>query len=60
MEENQDYETIDLLELLGVLRQHILALLLTTVLAALAGFLVSSFVLTPQYQASAQIGRAHV
>ena len=53
MEENQDYETIDLLELLGVLRQHILALLLTTVLAALAGFLVSSFVLTPQYQASA-------
>ncbi len=53
MEENQDYETIDLLELLGALRQHILALLLTTVLAALAGFLVSSFVLTPQYQASA-------
>ena len=53
MEENQDYETIDLLELLGVLRQHILALLLITVLAALAGFLVSSFVLTPQYQASA-------
>ena len=53
MEENQDYETIDLLELLGVLRQHILALLLTTVLAALAGFLVSSFVLTPQYQANA-------
>lgn len=53
MEENQDYETIDLLELLGVLRQHILALLLTTVLAALAEFLVSSFVLTPQYQASA-------
>lgn len=53
MEENQDYETIDLLELLGVLRQHILALMLTTVLAALAGFLVSSFVLTPQYQASA-------
>lgn len=53
MEDNQDYETIDLLELLGVLRQHILALLLTTVLAALAGFLVSSFVLTPQYQASA-------
>ena len=53
MEENQDYETIDLLELLGALRQHILALLLTTVLAAVAGFLVSSFVLTPQYQASA-------
>ena len=53
MEETPDYETIDLREWLGVLRQHILALLLTTVLAALAGFLVSSFVLTPQYQASA-------
>lgn len=53
MEENQDYETIDLLELLGVIRQHILAVLLTTVVAALAGFLVSSFLLTPQYQAKA-------
>ena len=31
MEENRDYDTIDLLELLGVLRQHILALVLATV-----------------------------
>ncbi len=53
MEDNQDYETIDLLELLGVVRRHILALVLCTVLAAGAGFAVSKFVLTPQYQASA-------
>ena len=37
MEENRDYDTIDLLELLGVLRQHILALVLATVLAAAVG-----------------------
>lgn len=53
MEDNQDYETIDLLELLGVVRRHIVALLLTTVLAAAAGFAVSKFLMTPQYQASA-------
>ena len=53
MEDNQDYETIDLLELLGVVRRHIVALLLTTVLAAADGFAVSKFLMTPQYQASA-------
>ena len=53
MEDNQDYETIDLLELLDVVRRHIVALLLTTVLAAAAGFAVSKFLMTPQYQASA-------
>ena len=53
MEENRDYDTIDLLELLGVLRQHILALVLATVLAAAVGFGVSKFLMTPQYQASA-------
>lgn len=53
MEDNQAYETIDLLELLGVVRRHIVALLLTTVLAAAAGFAVSKFLMTPQYQASA-------
>lgn len=53
MEDNQEYETIDLLELLGVVRRHIVALLLTTVLAAAAGFAVSKFLMTPQYQASA-------
>ena len=53
MEDNQDYETIDLLELLGVVRRHIVAVLLTTVLAAAAGFAVSKFLMTPQYQASA-------
>ena len=53
MQDNQDYETIALLELLGVVRRHIVALLLTTVLAAAAGFAVSKFLMTPQYQASA-------
>lgn len=43
MEDNQDYETIDLLELLGVVRRHIVALLLTTVLAAAPGSPSRSF-----------------
>ena len=36
-----------------MVRRHIVALLLTTVLAAAAGFAVSKFLMTPQYQASA-------
>ena len=53
MEDNQDYETIDLLELLGVVRRHIVALLLTTVLAARRRVCRLEVLMTPQYQASA-------
>lgn len=50
---DDDYDTIDLLEVLEVVRQHILVILLVTVVAAAAGFGVSKFVLIPQYEASA-------
>ena len=52
---DDDYDTIDLLEVLEVVRQHILVILLVTVIAAAAGFGVSKFVLVPHYEASALI-----
>ena len=51
--ENEGYETIDLLEVLNAVRQHLLAVILTTVLLAGVGFGVSKFFITPQYEASA-------
>ena len=36
--ENEGYETIDLLEVLNAVRQHLLAVILTTVLLAGVGF----------------------
>ena len=50
---NEAYETIDLLEVLNAVRQHILAIILTTLVLAAASFGVSKFLLTPKYQASA-------
>ena len=47
------YETIDLLEVLNAVRQHLLAVILTTVILAGVGFGVSKFLITPQYEASA-------
>lgn len=51
--ENEGYETIDLLEVLNAVRQHLLAVILTTVILAAAGFGFSKFLITPQYEASA-------
>lgn len=51
--ENEEYETIDLLEVLNAVRQHLLAVILTTLILACAGFGVSKFLMTPKYQASA-------
>ena len=51
--ENEEYETIDLLEVLNAVRQHLAVLILCTLAAALAGFAVSKFVMTPQYESSA-------
>ena len=51
--ENEGYETIDLLEVLNAVRQHLLAVVLTTVILAGVGFGVSKFLITPQYEASA-------
>lgn len=50
---DDDYDTIDLLEVLEVVRQHILIIVLVTVVAAAAGFGFSRFVMVPQYEASA-------
>ena len=47
------YETIDLLEVLNAVRQHILAIILTPLVLAAASFGVSKFLMTPKYQASA-------
>ena len=51
--ENEEYETIDLLEVLNAVRQHLLAVILTILILACAGFGVSKFLMTPKYQASA-------
>lgn len=53
MVDADEYDTIDLLEVLAVVRQHILVVILATVIAAVAGFSVSRFLLVPQYEASA-------
>ena len=50
---DEDYDTIDLLEVLNVVRQHILIIALVTVIAAVAGFTVSKFVMVPKYESSA-------
>lgn len=50
---DDDYDTIDLLEVLEVVRQHILIIVLVTVIAAAVGFGFSRFVMVPQYEASA-------
>ena len=49
--ENEGYETIDLLEVLNAVRQHLLAVILATVILAAAGFGISKFLITPQYEA---------
>lgn len=51
--ENEAYETIDLLEVLNAVCQHILAIILTTLVLAAASFGVSKFLMTPKYEASA-------
>ncbi len=51
--ENQEYDTIDLLEVLNIVRRHLLALVLCAALGAALGFGASRFLMTPQYRASA-------
>ncbi len=53
MEVEREEETIDLLELFGELKRHIVAIVLCTVVAAVIGFVFTSFLATPQYEASA-------
>ena len=51
--EEQEYETIDLREIILLLKKNLLGLIALTVLFAVAGYLISAFVLTPKYEASA-------
>ena len=51
--EEQEYETIDLREIILLLKKNLLGLIALTVLFAAAGYLFSTFVMTPQYEASA-------
>ena len=51
----EEYETIDLLEILRLLKKNLLAILAVTILLAVAGYLVSTFAMTPQYEASATL-----
>lgn len=51
----EEYETIDLLEILRLLKKNLLVILAVTILLAVAGYLVSTFAMTPQYEASATL-----
>ncbi|MEG2596421.1 MAG: Wzz/FepE/Etk N-terminal domain-containing protein [Ruthenibacterium sp.] len=49
----QEYETIDLRELFGIIRGHLLMILTVAILFAVGGGLFTAFLITPQYEASA-------
>ena len=49
----QEYETIDLREIFLLVKKNLLLIVVVTMLAAVAGFLVSAFLLAPEYEASA-------
>lgn len=49
----QEYETIDLRELFGIIRGHIIMILAVAILFAVGGGLFTVFLITPQYEASA-------
>ena len=51
----EEYETIDLLEILRLLKKNLLVILVVTILLAVAGYLISTFAMTPQYEASATL-----
>lgn len=51
--DNEENEVIDLTEILSAVRQHLLELIFVTLVAALVGFTVSKFLMTPKYDSSA-------
>lgn len=51
--DNEENEVIDLTEILSAVRQHLLELIFVTLAAALVGFTVSKFLMTPKYDSSA-------
>ncbi len=53
--DNEENEVIDLVEILYAIRQHLLEVILVTVVAAIIGFAASKFLMTPQYNSSAMM-----
>lgn len=51
----EEYETIDLRELFLLVKKNILMILAVTIASAAVGFLISAFLLSPQYEASATL-----
>ena len=51
----EEYETIDLRELFLLVKKNILMILAVTIASAVVGFLISAFLLSPQYEASATL-----
>ncbi len=51
--EEQEYEAIDLREIVLLLKKNLIGLIALTMLFSAAGYLFSAFVMTPQYEASA-------
>lgn len=49
----QEYETIDLREILYLLKNNLLPIVASTVVCALLGLIVTLFLITPKYEASA-------
>jgi len=52
-QENEEYMEIDLLQLLGTIWQHIVVIMVVTVLGGVAGFALARYVIPAKYQASA-------
>lgn len=52
---NEENEVIDLVEILYAIRQHLLEVILVTVVGAIIGFAASKFLMTPQYNSSAMM-----
>lgn len=52
---NEENEVIDLVEILYAIRQHLLEVILATVVAAIIGFAASKLLMTPQYSSSAMM-----
>ena len=51
--DNEENVVIELTEILSAVRQHLLELIFVTLAAALVGFTVSKFLMTPKYDSSA-------
>ena len=53
--ENSSNNTIDLRRLFNLCRKHLKFLITCTIALALAGFIVSKFIMTPKYTATTQL-----